>query len=90
MTRDKLNDILMDMGAEGAVMMDGYEDAAIGLTLDNQVVYDYDAMILVLQQRDGMTQEEALEWIDYNTIRALNFVPLDKRPIIITPIISEP
>ncbi len=82
MNREELNDVLLDMGAEGATMIDGYEDAAVGVTLDGQVVYDYDAMIRVLQDRDGMTQEEAIEWIDYNTLRALDYAG-EMAPIVV-------
>lgn len=81
--REELNDVLCEMGAEGSTMLDGYEDAAVGVTLDGQVVYDYDKMVRILQDRDGMTEDEAIEWISYNTIRSLDYVPEEGRPIII-------
>lgn len=82
-SREELSDALCEMGAEGSIMLDGYEDAAVGVTIDGQVVYDYDKMVRILQERDGMTEDEAIEWISYNTIRSLDYVPEEGRPVII-------
>lgn len=50
-----------------------YQDAIVGLTCDgNHVVYDYDKFAESLVS-EGMTQEEAYEWIEYNTIRSLPY-----------------
>jgi len=52
------------------LLMDGFEDAFIGYTTRmNQpdcAVYDYDKMVSVLVFRDGMTTDEAEEYIEYN------------------------
>ena len=34
---------------------------------------DYDLMRRILETRDEMTEEEAAEWLDYNTLRALPY-----------------
>lgn len=59
-----------------------YDNAFIGLTLDDRAVYDYDKMIECLITEDNMTYEEATEFIDYNTIRSLPYIG-DKGPVII-------
>ena len=43
------------------------------MTEDARVVYDYDLMRRILETRDEMTEEEASEWLDYNTLRALPY-----------------
>ena len=58
-----------------------YESAIIGVTYDNRVVYDYDKMVADLMATDGMSLEEAMEFIDYNTIRALSY--FESAPVII-------
>lgn len=63
----------------------GYDDAIIGITDDNRAVYDYDKMVKWLMDEEGFTAEEAIEWIDYNTIRALPYMG-DEAPIIMYPI----
>ena len=40
-----------------------------------RVVYSYEKMVEALMAEDGMTDEEAREFIDYNTIRALPYFP---------------
>ena len=45
-----------------------------GVTDEGLVVYDFDKMVEILVDRDGMEEMEAIEWIEYNTIRALPYV----------------
>lgn len=40
-----------------------------------RVVYDYDLMVKCLMDQDGMTEVDAMDWIDYNTIRSLPYMP---------------
>lgn len=58
---------------EGAIILDNsaFDNSIIGVTLDGRLIYDYDKMIEELIEDDGMTFDEAMDWIDYNTIRAL-------------------
>ena len=58
-----------------------YDNSIIGLTLDNRVVYDYDLMVEELVN-EGFSEEDAIEWIDYNTIRALPYFG-GKSPIVV-------
>lgn len=60
---------------EEAILFDNpaYDDSIIGLTNEGCVVYDLDSMIYELSQEDGMSEEEALDFIDYNTIRSLPY-----------------
>lgn len=62
-----------------------YDDALIGISDDNRAVYDYDKMVKWLIEKEDFTEEEAIEWIDYNTIRALPYMG-EKAPIIMYPI----
>ena len=78
----KIRDALCDMGHEEAVIFDGpdYDEAIVGVTDEGQVVYDYDKMVQILVERDGMEEMEAIEWIEYNTIRALPY--FENAPIV--------
>lgn len=60
---------------EGAIILDNsaFDNSIIGVTLDRRLIYDYDKMIEELIEDDGMSFDEAMEWIDYNTIRALPY-----------------
>ena len=63
-----------------------YDSAIIGVTTDDRVVYDYDKMLEDLVVNENFTLEEAIEWIDYNTIGILPYSE-DNRPIVMYPIV---
>ena len=51
-----------------------YKDAIVGLSHDNNhVIYSYNKFLDCLV-KEGMTPEEAEEWIGYNTIRAIPYM----------------
>ena len=65
-----------------------YAKAIVGITHNDRVIYDYNKMIECLMEEDGMEADEAMEFIDYNTIRTLPYMP--NAPIILmTPITIE-
>ena len=47
----------------------GYEESVV---FENP---DFDKMAESMMEEDGLTYEEAVEFIDYNTIRALPYIP---------------
>ena len=61
---------------EGELIMllaDGYEKAFIGTTISafsrKQVaLYDYDKCIMILMNDNEWSEEDALEWFNFNTI----------------------
>ena len=71
----KNKDILMDQGFENFIIFENpdYDSAIIGITENNQVVYNYEKMIEYLMQEDDMGYEEAVDFISYNTIRSLSY-----------------
>lgn len=76
-------DKLLDAGYEDVIVLSdySYDDAIIGVTTDDRVVYDYDKMVEWLHEKHEFSVEDAMEWINYNTIRALPYAG-DKGPII--------
>ncbi len=78
--KEKLADYMQD---DTIIFADyDYEDACIGISEDGRAVYDYDKMVLWLTETKGYTEDEAVEWIEFNTIRALPYMG-DMRPIIL-------
>ena len=51
-----------------------YESALIGVSTDGIAVYDYWKMVDYLCITDGMEVEEAVEFMEYNTLRALPYI----------------
>ena len=74
---------LAEHGYEDVIVFENfsYDDALIGVTEDNRAVYDFDKMVDWLCENEGFSPEEAIEWIEYNTIRALPYAGEDA-PII--------
>jgi hypothetical protein len=68
---------------EDAIVFDNmsYDSSIVGVTTDGRVVYDYDKMIEELMQDEEWSYEEAVEWIDYNTIRSIPYAG-ENAPII--------
>lgn len=66
-----------------ALLADGFEEALIGHTHGSNVVavYDYDACVQILMERDSMTIEDAVEWMEYNVVGS--YVG-DKTPVFIS------
>jgi hypothetical protein len=78
---------ILDAGFEDVTILENYsyDDALIGVTEDGRAVYDYEKMVAWLVETEGFTELEAVEWIDYNTIRALPYMG-DKAPLIMYPL----
>ena len=57
---------------EEALFADGYEEAIIGVAercgQPTLVVYDGDKCIQILQERDGMSEDDAAEFFSFNTL----------------------
>ena len=51
---------------------DGFESARIGVlrraTQEDIVVYDYDLCVAILQEREGWSHDEAIEWMEHNVV----------------------
>jgi hypothetical protein len=63
----------IDEYAEGAVLLDGLEDAMIGIVEDfgspgRKMLYSKREILNILQERDLMTYGEAEEFYDYNIL----------------------
>ena len=64
---DELNKIIILEGNE-------FADGAIGLTEDNHIIYDYELLIKSLMNHNNWTKEEAMEWLDYNTLGSIPYM----------------
>ena len=76
---------LIGAGTEGAYLFSGWDHAIVGVTEDNRVVYSFEKIIETLKSRDGLTDEEAEEWISYNLHKSLPYLE-DKAPVIMYPL----
>lgn len=72
-TRQDISSMFEEMG-ESVLLMDGFEDAFIGYSqrINEPVlaVYSRTKMVDVLMTRDGMSDDDAEEFIEYNCVGA--------------------
>lgn len=59
---------------EGALLADGFDSAIIGLAercgQPMLVVYDFDKCVRILEERDGMDRDDAIEFMEFNVVGA--------------------
>lgn len=65
-----------------------YDDALIGVSSSGRAIYDYDKMIDYLIVNEDFTIDDAVDWISYNTIRALDYMG-PNAPIVMYPLVKE-
>lgn len=66
-----INDYDIHEYCEDAVILDGLDDAIIGIVEDfhgRRILYSKDKILQILQERDSMTESEAEEFYDFNII----------------------
>lgn len=73
--REKIIEYITDCGfeEEDIILYDGFEDAFIGLASkfhSISAVYDYDKSLDILINKDGMSPEEANEYMQHNVVGA--------------------
>lgn len=84
LTMKELKRYLCDCGYEDTIILESpdYLSAIVGISDDARIIYDYEKMVKFLMISEGMDYEEAIEFIDFNTLGALPYMG-EKRPIIL-------
>ena len=76
---------LIDEGiiAEDALKFESpsFDSAIIGVDYFGRLIYDYNEMVIDLMETENMTEDEAVEFIDYNTLRTIPYMG-EKAPIV--------
>lgn len=60
-----------------------YDASVIGISHEGRVIYDYNLMVKEFMEDEQCSEEEAIEWLEYNTMRSLGYGG-GLQPIIIT------
>lgn len=68
---------------ENSILFDNpsFDRSIVGMTSEGNVIYSFERMIKELANDDGISDMDAIEFIEYNTIRALPYAD-DPKPII--------
>ena len=81
---DELQSFLVERGDTESVFFTNpdFLDAIIGISDDGRIVYSYSKMVENLMLNDNMSYEDAIEFIEYNTVRSLPYMG-EHAPIIV-------
>ena len=81
---EEIREFLLERGDEEAVFFTNpdFIHAIIGVSNDGRLVYSYSKMVECLMHSEKMSDEEAIEFLDYNTLRAIPYMG-EKAPIIL-------
>lgn len=82
--KEETKRLLSEWNLDEMIVFDNpsYETAIVGYDIHtNRIIYDYQLMIDYLIENEQMSEEEAVEFIDFNTIRSLDYI--ENAPIIL-------
>lgn len=70
---EDLKEYLAEQGLTDTVVLEGpsYISAVVGISTDGRLIYSRDLMVRYLCKKDGMSELDAEEFIDFNTVGAL-------------------
>ena len=78
-----INSEIRNLLPENTVVFDNvsYDNSIIGTTFDGRAIYDYNLMIFELMEDDNISENDAIDWIEYNTLRSIPYAG-DKAPLV--------
>ncbi len=93
MVIEKVRKVLNKYGEEQEITFKlfenpSFDESIIGISNDNRIIYDYNKMVEEFAFDNSCDYEEAEEFIQYNTMRALPYFGADA-PIVITDKIGD-
>ena len=68
-----------------SIVLDGeaFDNSIIGVTFDNRVIYSYEQMIFEYMEDNDCSMNDACDWIHYNTLRAIPYMP-NPKPMVVS------
>jgi hypothetical protein len=61
-----------------------FDNSIIGVTFDGRAIYDFKKMINEYMQDHDANEDEAVDWLDYNTLRTVPYMGVNAPVIIYT------
>ena len=68
---DRIKELYKETEVDNLLIADGFDDCIIGVNSEyTKVIYSYSKCVDVLMNRDEMTKEDAVEWMEFNVVSA--------------------
>lgn len=75
MTHDELKAYLKEKyGGYSLFEPEYYDEGIIGVNEGGGMVYSYEKLAEAIMEHDGMSYEDAVDWLDYNTVRTIPYI----------------
>lgn len=74
MRNEKIRELVSEY-CEESMLFDNpdFDNSIVGMTVDGNIIYDYDKMIQELVNDDNIPYDDAIDFIEVNTIRELEY-----------------
>ena len=90
MTNEQLKDLIKEEVTDEEILEkiivlegDEFADGVIGLSHDYHLIYDYNKLVDSLMSHNNWSIEEAVDWLEFNTLRSLDYMKsIGNEPII--------
>lgn len=78
-----VNKEIRDKLPDGCIIFnnEAYDNSILGVSLNGAAIYSFSKMVEEYMTDTECTYEEAEQWVEYNTVRSLPYMP-DPQPII--------
>lgn len=84
MKNDKLREFLEENFPDAIIFDDPeYDNSIVGISSEGNLIYDLNKMVIELAEDDNMSTDDAFEFIQYNTIRMIPYLPDQYKPMIV-------
>ena len=71
MSQNKLEKILEVYDNEEILLADGFDEAVVGIEPNTlRLIYSIPRMVDILVEQDGISDEDAIEYLEFNTLNA--------------------
>lgn len=74
MRNEKIRELISEY-CEESMLFDNpdFDNSIVGMTVDGNIIYDYDKMVQELVNDDNISYDDAIDFIEVNTIRGLEY-----------------
>lgn len=84
MFNNKLRDFIAEEHEDSYVFnLPSFDNSIVGITDNGRIVYCYELMVKEFMHDAGVSEEDAVSFIDYNTLRSIDYIEESIRPLII-------
>lgn len=84
MVNEELRHFLQENSPDSIILNDpAFDNSIVGISSEYNLIYDLNKMIVELSEDNGISTDEAYEFIDQDTMRILPYIKESTKPVIV-------